>query len=495
MYKYQEVVSLNVSIMHKKHGERILCIITTALGNVITSEEVTMKKNLALLLVLVLILTMSACTASPEPETTTDTGGTSTTEETKEPDTSQESTGDTTAKETLTVWCWDPAFNIYAMEEAAKVYKETNPNFELEVIETPWDDVQTKLTTAATSGQYDTLPDIILMQDNAFQKNLTNYPEAFTDLTATSIPFDQFASAKVAYSVLDGKNYGVPFDNGTCIMALRTDYLEQAGLTIDDFTDITWSEFIELGKTVKATTGMALLSAQAGSPDLIMEMLQSCGSSLFNEDGSTNMVGNAALLEAIEVYTTMVKEGILVEVNDWDQYIGTLSNGSVVGTMNGCWILASIQSSADQSGLWNMTNCPALDNIPNATNYTNNGGSSWFVTSNCQDLDLAVDFFNHTFAGSVPFYEMILPSSGALATYLPAGDSEVYSQPSDFFGGQTIFAMITEYAGYVPSNITGPYYYEARDAVGVAMTNAVSGADLESEIQAAEDTVKFQMGE
>ncbi|MEG0125991.1 MAG: carbohydrate ABC transporter substrate-binding protein, partial [Clostridia bacterium] len=31
----------------------------------------------------------------------------------------------------LTVWCWDPAFNLYAMEEAAKVYKaEVDPAFE-----------------------------------------------------------------------------------------------------------------------------------------------------------------------------------------------------------------------------------------------------------------------------------------------------------------------------------------------------------------------------
>ena len=32
---------------------------------------------------------------------------------------------------TLRVWCWDPAFNLYAMEEAAKVYKQINPEFEL----------------------------------------------------------------------------------------------------------------------------------------------------------------------------------------------------------------------------------------------------------------------------------------------------------------------------------------------------------------------------
>lgn len=452
-----------------------------------------MKKLLAMLLVMLMVGATAGCSPSKveTPAETTDTAAT----DTATTDTATTDTAATGGDNKLTVWCWDPAFNIYSMEEAAKVYKQTNPDFELEVIETPWDDVQTKLTTAATSGQLDTLPDIILMQDNAFQKNFSNYPEVFTDLTSTGVDFTQFASAKVAYSVVDGKNYGVPFDNGTCVMALRTDILEQAGLKIDDFTDITWSKYIELGTKVKEATGLPMMATTAGSPDLIMEMLQSCGSSLFNEDGTPNIVGNDALEKSIALYTEMVTKGIIVEVNDWDQYIGTLSNGTAAGTMNGCWILASIQSTKDQSGKWALTNCPSLDGVANATNYTNNGGSSWLVTSNCKNVELAADFFKNTFAGSVPFYETILPSAGALATYLPAGESDVYAKPSEFFGGQTVFADITEFAGKVPSNYTGVFYYEARDAVGVAITNAVSGSDLATEIQAAEDTVRFQMGE
>ena len=56
----------------------------------------------------------------------------------------------------LTVWCWDPAFNIFSMEEATKVYQKDHPDVDVEIVETPWDDVQTKLTTAATSGDLST---------------------------------------------------------------------------------------------------------------------------------------------------------------------------------------------------------------------------------------------------------------------------------------------------------------------------------------------------
>lgn len=98
----------------------------------------------------------------------------------------------------LTVWCWDPAFNIFSMEEAEKVYQKDHPDVDVDIVETPWDDVQTKLTTAATSGDLSTLPDIILMQDNAFQKNVISYPDAFADLTDSGVDFSQFAEGKTA---------------------------------------------------------------------------------------------------------------------------------------------------------------------------------------------------------------------------------------------------------------------------------------------------------
>lgn len=448
-----------------------------------------MKKFLVMVLALMMMVSMIGCSKTEDPKPAAavtkdaDTKDAKVTEASTDPE-----------DNTLTVWCWDPNFNIAAMKEAEKVYKETNPNFALNIVETPWDDVQTKLTAAATSGQLETLPDIMLMQDSAFLKNLTNYPEAFADLTSTVIDFTQFAPAKVGYSSLDGKNYGVPFDSGAAIMALRTDVLEQAGLTPADFTDITWSKFLELGQVVLDKTGVPMLSGTAGSVDIITMMMLSAGQGLFKEDGTPNVIDNAPLKESMTVYAEMVKKGIFVEVNAWDEYIGTLSNGTVAGTINGCWILGSIQATPDQSGKWAMTNLPKLS-IAGATNYSNNGGSSWLVTSNCKNVDLAADFFAKTYGGSTAFYDAILPSSGAIGAYLPAGGSPVYSEPNAFFGGQKIFSDITKFAGQIPNVYQGVFFYEAREAVGVAMTNVIGGADLASELKAADEAITFAISE
>lgn len=393
---------------------------------------------------------------------------------------------------TLTVWAWDPAFNIYAINEAAKIYQAENPDVTVEVIETPWDDLQTKLTTLAQSQELDELPDIFLMQNNAFQKNVINYPDLFNDYTDTDVDFSQFPEGVVAYSTVDDVNYGLPFDNGTAITALRTDVLKQAGYTVDDFTDITWAEYIEKGKDVLAKTGKPLLSGQAGSADLIMMMLQSAGASLFDEEGNPTIVGNEALLKSIEVYQELVKSGVFVEVNSWDEYIGTFVNSNVAGTINGVWILGSIQSAEDQSGLWGITNLPKLDGVDGATNYSANGGSSWAISATA-DKELAADFLDKTFAGSTEFYDTILPSSGALANWLPAGESDVYGQPQEFFGGDAIFAKVLDYAEQVPSNNTGAYYYEGRDAVSAAITKILSGTDASTALQEAQDNVEFAM--
>lgn len=407
--------------------------------------------------------------------------------------TSSDNNGGAADDNTLTVWAWDPNFNIYALQEAEKVYQKDHPDFKLDIVETPWDDLQTKLTTIAQSQSTDELPDIFLMQNNAFQKNVINYPDLFSDFSDSGVDFSEFPKAVADYSTVDGANYGLPFDSGTAITALRTDVLEQAGYTVDDFTDITWSEFITKGKDVLAKTGKPLLSGQAGSADMIMMMLQSAGASLFDADGNPTITDNDALLTAIDTYVQLVDSGVFTEVNSWDEYIGSFVNGSVAGTINGVWIVGSIQTAADQSGKWEITDLPKLDGTSGATNYSANGGSSWAVSASA-NVKLADDFLASTFAGSTDFYDTILPKAGAVANWIPAGGSDVYSKPNAFFSDQPIFSMVVEYGGKVPSNNTGAYYYEGRDAVSAAITKIIGGADPKAALKEAQDTVEFAQG-
>lgn len=455
------------------------------------------KKIVAAMLASMMVVSLAACGGGDDGSGST--GGDTKKEETtgtdeKKDDAADDAVAATDDENTLTVWCWDPNFNIYAINKAAEIYAKDHEGFNVKVTEIQSDDIETKLTTAMSAGDLSTLPDIFLMQDNSFQKYATNYPDIFVDLTDKGIDYTQFSEAKVAYSTLDGKNYGVPFDNGAAISCYRTDMLEQAGYTVDDFTDITWDDFMEKAKVVKEKTGQPLLTQQAGSTDIIMMMIQSVGASCFTEDGKANIVDNEAVKKAVEIYSQMVKDGTLLEVTDWDQYVASINNGTVAGVINGCWIMATVTAQEDQSGKWAVTNMPKMEGVGEASNYSNNGGSSWAVTSNCKKPDVAVDFLKSTFGGSTELYDDLI-AKGALATWAPAGESDVYNQEVPFFSNDKVYAKIVDFATKTPSNITGPFYYDARDAIGVALSQITQqGIDIGTALQEAQDTVDFTMG-
>ena len=47
----------------------------------------------------------------------------------------------------ITIWCWDPNFNVAIMEEAATRYNKINPNAEIEIVSMAKADVEQKLNT------------------------------------------------------------------------------------------------------------------------------------------------------------------------------------------------------------------------------------------------------------------------------------------------------------------------------------------------------------
>ena len=208
------------------------------------------------------------------------------------------------------------------------------------------------------------------------------------------------------------------------------------------------------------------------------------------------VLGLATGSSPVGTYKQLIDEKVMVDYTDWDQYIASMNKGTAAGVIQGCWIMSSIQAADDQAGKWSIVNMPKLDDVEGATNYANCGGASWAVSSNCKNTDLAYDFLKTTFGGSVELYDDLLPNAGAIASYLPAAESEVYNEASDFYAGQAVYKDIVDFAGKVPGIDYGAYYSDVRSALTDAITNVVqNGADIDSEIKNAQDTVEFNVGE
>ena len=75
----------------------------------------------------------------------------------------------------VTVWCWDPNFNVYAMKQAAAVYNKAHPDVTIDVVDMA-QNIEAKITAGLQAGGAG-LPDIALFQDFRIEQFLHDYPE------------------------------------------------------------------------------------------------------------------------------------------------------------------------------------------------------------------------------------------------------------------------------------------------------------------------------
>ena len=393
----------------------------------------------------------------------------------------------------LTVSYWDENFNGNALKAAAADYKaNVDPDFELEFnLVSGSTDVEQAMTTAGSSGDYSNLSDIVLFQDHFIQRYVADYPDGWLDLEDAGINWDDFGAEKLSYSTVDGKHYGVPVDNGTAIMAYRTDILAECGYTIDDMKGITWEKFLEIGKEVYAKTGKALLSMDGSGNDLPYMMMQAEGESQF-KDGKAFIAGNEKLTRIITILCEMVKEHVLILANDWTGYTNeTIMQDQVAGVFNGNWIIPTMSQVADNSGKWAITTVPTLDGHEG---YAANGGSSLYVTGNCKNPELAKKFLAYTFGGSTETYDNALRNGGVIGCCISAAQSGVYQEGVPFFDGQAVYSKIVEMGASVPIVEQNDYHYYCRGYIGNAIQEIMMGGDIDAALANAEQQLLFAMG-
>jgi lactose/L-arabinose transport system substrate-binding protein len=456
-----------------------------------------MKKKLLSMMLATALVTTSFVACGGSSDTAATTGDdTATADAATEEEAPVELIGTSDDPNTLTVTAWDANFNIPALEAAAAAYQKENPDFKLEIQTVSGSsDVEQAVTLAGSSNDFSQLPDIVLFQDHYIQNYVANYPDAWQDLEGADIDWSDFGAEKLSYSTIDGKHYGAPVDNGTCVFAYRIDILEQAGYTIDDVTGITWDRWLEIARDVKEKTGYALLSMDHSGDDLPYMMLQAEGQSQW-KDGKPNLVGNETFKKIIEVIVQGANDGTILLANGWTEYTdNTIKGDQVAGVFNGNWIIPTIESNEAASGKWEIITIPTLSG---KEGYASNGGSSLYITGNCEKVELAQAFLAYTFGGgegAMDTYDNALRNGGVITTCVSASKSDVYNEGVAFFNDQPIYTTVVEYGTHVPTIEQNDYHYTLRTSVGNLITNVQNGADIDAEIENAQSEVEFAMEE
>ncbi len=328
------------------------------------------KKLLSLVLATTMMFSLVACGTEKEPQNNGTTN-----------DSEKENTNNSKDSDTITVWAWDESFNIPAANAAAEVYKKEHADVTVNVVTMAQDDIVAKLNTALSSGTYNGLPDIVLIEDYRIQGYLTAYPDEFADLSSI-VSASDFAAYKTGVNQVDGKIYGVPFDSGVAALFYRKDIIEEAGYQKKDMQDLTWEKYIEIGKAVKEKCNVDWLTLDPSDLGQLRMMMQSAGAWYTDADGNVNIKDNEALAAAIKVYKDLMDAGFVKQVSDWNQFVGSFNNGDVASVFTGCWIAPSVKNAEDQSGKWAVASFPRMSDVSNSVNASSIGGAGWYILKN-----------------------------------------------------------------------------------------------------------------
>lgn len=397
--------------------------------------------------------------------------------------------------ETLTVWCWDDNFNVPAAKLAAEKFEAKHPDVDVVVESIAQDNITQKLNASLGANNLKALPDVVLIEDYRVKNYMIGFPDFLRDIT-DDIDLSNFIDSKVYASSHNGRHYGVPFDSGTSALFIRRDLFEQAGYTLKDFKDITFSQYLDMGKALQEKTGVKLLPFD---PNDLIEgrlMLQSNGEWFTDKDNPNlpTIKDNVALRHAFNFYNRIQKEDLAYTITGWNGLLSSFQQGKVASLVYACWIMPSIMAAKDQAGKWAVVPMPKLDNVPTATHFSNSGGSQWYVNNHSANADLGVQFLKETFASDKEFINELVSKIGLISTLKDAKSLPAYQEGNQFFGGQHVERDFVDWNTQIPPVNYGSHTQVVSSIVSEYMLNAIqSGGNVDDALSQAQEMAAMQI--
>lgn len=399
--------------------------------------------------------------------------------------------GDTAEKTTdvkrnsIIVWTWDESFNVKAVKMAAGKYNLTHPDTEIIVEVKENEKVMEDVKNILIARDYQRLPDIIMIEDYDAQDMLSLYADDFVDLT-DKIPSDRFVEYKTEVCSRDNTLYGIPFDSGVAALFYRCDILEKAGFTEQDMQNLTWEEYIAIGKQVKEKTGTAMLTLDPTDLPLIRLMMQSEGKWYVDSDGTTVTIkDNSVLKYSLQIMRQMLEDNIGISANGWNDFISAFHKDQVATVVSGGWIISSLKENQEQSGKWRVARIPsASGKKDNAV--SNVGGSAWYILKKSAMCEQATDFAVSTFGLDDELMNELVDAIGIIPTTTQMAEYDNLRKEDPFFGGTQVSDFLAEMCDEMPVINYGRKTYEIEDIIEQEFQGYLVYNDLENSLEKAQ---------
>lgn len=222
------------------------------------------------------------------------------------------------AKKKVVVWTHNHPQLVKAHKEYfIPSFEKENPDIEIEYLDLPFNELQTKLVSSLVTG---TGPDLIglfsiWLYDFAKKGFLESLDPTYWGAKSTEALADQYMGTGVRGLILDGKLYLLPNVVNLPQLWFNVDHFKESGLDPQN-PPKTWKEvhsyaeklvrFDEKGKMVRAgfqwTTKVANWYLHNYT-----DLLWQCGGSFYNEDFTKANLNTPEAVRALEIYRDLVK--------------------------------------------------------------------------------------------------------------------------------------------------------------------------------------------
>ncbi len=358
----------------------------------------------------------------------------------------------------LTLWTFVETHARWfeAMGEAYKA--QVNPDFELEVVQTAYEDHHSKLLVSFQSGGVGApdMADIEQGRFGAFMK-LQSGMEDLTEKLQSGGYTDQLVATRQSLYTIDGKIYGVEHALCPVVLYFRSDLYPE--LT-PEAPAATWDDFIAATKEL-VTDDVKGLSL---SWDFYDQILRQRGFDLFDAEGNVTADSPEAIETLEWLFALRDEHGVAAEPPSGAQATGTAADQSWYGAVNegkytaisgADWYAGFLRDNvADLSGKWSAQYLPTFEAGSARTSV--NGGTGLTIISTSDNKDASWDFMRYA----------QLTTEGAVQKYLeiklwpcfkPAWEDERLYSADEYFGGQELGRLFTEVGAEAPAQYQSPY--------------------------------------
>lgn len=385
------------------------------------------------------------------------------------------------ASATIDFWGWVPG-----MDKLVDQWNTENPNIKVNYSGQAAgnDETLAKITAAVKADNGPCLSQV----DGKWTTSMVS-SGLFEDVTEEASQYKDNYPAGIWSAVdINGTTYGIPQDSGPMVMYYNAEKLKEFGIAVPT----TWDEYKAAALKVHAEHPESYLTGfSSDDAETLQSLVQQAGGEWWSIDGDKWKVDvtGAASEKVGELWQDLIEAKAVSPTKRWDPaFYNEVANGTVLSVVGAAWqapLLA--ENSADASGQWSVAPMPQW--TAGEKKSANNGGSNTMVLAGCENPAETLEFANWLNTNTEGLLDLGL---------FPAAASDSLETPEElsaFFGGEDVYAHLSEAAGNISTPWTfAPTYSAFSSSIGDGIASAVTGKTtipelLESVQQQSLDTM------